>query len=206
MRRVTCQYDDPAACCPHEYLWPLLERLVRRYAPAPRKVFELGCGNGAMAAPLASHGYDVTGVDPSESGITIARQRGSERLHFDVGSTADDLAGRYGAFPLVISLEVIEHCPSPREYMQSVLSLLAPGGAGIISTPYHGWLKNVLITASGKFDSHFDPLWEGGHIKFYSIAKLKQLFAQHGLTRYEFHRAGRIAPLAKSVVAVIFKP
>jgi 2-polyprenyl-6-hydroxyphenyl methylase/3-demethylubiquinone-9 3-methyltransferase len=87
--------------------------------------------------------------------------------------------------------------------MQSFRSLLAPGGIGIFSTPYHGYLKNLLLVASGRFDSHFDPLWEGGHLKFFSDAKLKELLTESGFTRFELHRAGRFGPFAKSVVVLV---
>ncbi|HEY0144240.1 MAG TPA: class I SAM-dependent methyltransferase [Thermoanaerobaculia bacterium] len=187
----------------NSYLWPELLRIARHLAPPPRAVFELGCGNGATARFLAQQGYSVTGVDPSQSGVAIAQQFASERLRFEVGSTADDLAGRFGSFPLVVSLEVIEHCPSAREFMRAFTSVLAPGGVGIISTPYHGYVKNLAVTALGRFDHHFDPLWEGGHLKFFTIRKLRDLFREFGFEEPEFHRVGRVPVLAKSVIAVV---
>jgi 2-polyprenyl-3-methyl-5-hydroxy-6-metoxy-1,4-benzoquinol methylase len=39
-----------------------------------RRVCDLGCGNGYLAGKLAAAGFDVTGVDASQSGIEIARQ------------------------------------------------------------------------------------------------------------------------------------
>jgi hypothetical protein len=74
---------------------------------------------------------------------------------------------------------------------------------GILSTPYHGYLKNLALVASGHFDRHFDPLWEGGHLRFFTIRKLVTLFEEFGFQRYEFHRIGRVPVLAKSVLAVI---
>lgn len=196
-------YFDDAPTWPDAYLWSPLLRVLKSVAPPPRKIFELGCGNGATAVRLAAEGYSVTGVDPSTSGIEIAQRRADDNLRFAVGSTSDDLAAKYGTFPVVISLEVIEHCPSAREFMQSFASLLAPGGVGIISTPYHGYLKNLALVASGRFDRHFDPLWEGGHLRFFTIRKLAALFEEFGFQRYEFHRIGRVPVLAKSVLAVI---
>src|SRR5438445_808995 len=38
-----------------------------------RRVCDLGCGNGYIAGGLAALGYEVTGVDASETGIEIAR-------------------------------------------------------------------------------------------------------------------------------------
>lgn len=185
------------------YLWPTVLRELQRWAPAPSRIFELGCGNGGTARSLEQHGYSVVGVDPSQSGIALAGQFASANLRFEVGSTAEDLAERFGRFRAVISLEVIEHCASPREFMRVFASLIEPGGVGILSTPYHGYLKNLALAVSGRFDRHFDPLWETGHLRFFSIDKLRSLFEEFGFTHHEFHRVGRIPPLAKSVVAVI---
>ena len=39
-----------------------------------QKILDLGCGNGAFAARLAAEGFSVTGVDPDEQGVAIARE------------------------------------------------------------------------------------------------------------------------------------
>jgi SAM-dependent methyltransferase len=197
------KYSTDAPAWTDDFLWPRVLEILKGSAPPPNRAFELGCGNGATARMLAAEGYSVTAVDPSQSGVAIAKRHEHENLKFEVGSTQDDLAAKYGQFPIVLSLEVIEHCPSSREFMRSFASLLAPGGLGIISTPYHGYLKNLAVVASGRFDRHFDPLWEGGHLKFFTLAKLRQLFAESGFNRYELHRLGRVPVLAKSVLAVI---
>jgi 2-polyprenyl-3-methyl-5-hydroxy-6-metoxy-1,4-benzoquinol methylase len=197
-------YADDAPTWSNAYLWPPVLRVLKRAAPSPRSLFELGCGNGATARMLAAEGYAVTGVDPSASGIEIAKRHEREGLRFEVGSTGDDLAAKFGRFPVVVSLEVIEHCPSAREFIRSFASLLAPGGVGLISTPYHGYLKNLAVVASGRFDRHFNPLWEGGHLKFFTEAKLRELFEETGFKQYEFHRIGRIPILAKSILAVVY--
>ena len=197
------RYNDDQPTFTNAYLWPALRRLLARHAPPPQRVFELGCGNGSTARMLAADGYSVVAVDPSATGIEIAKQSASDRLRFELGSTSEDLGARFGTFPVVVSLEVIEHCPSAHEYMRAFRSVLAPGGIGIISTPYHGYLKNLLVVASGKFDHHFDPLWEGGHLKYFTQAKLEELFTKNDLRRHEFHRVGRVPALAKSIIAVV---
>jgi 2-polyprenyl-6-hydroxyphenyl methylase/3-demethylubiquinone-9 3-methyltransferase len=196
-------YRDDAPRCTSAYLWPELQSQLARRAPPPRRLFELGCGNGATARMLAGRGYDVVGVDPSASGVEIARRHAGPGLRFERASTGDDLRARFGTFPVVLSLEVIEHCPSPREFMRSFLSVLAPDGVGILSTPYHGYLKNLAVVAAGRFDRHFDPLWEAGHVRFFSLTKLRTLFAEFDLRPLAMRRVGRIPVLAKSVLAVV---
>jgi 2-polyprenyl-6-hydroxyphenyl methylase/3-demethylubiquinone-9 3-methyltransferase len=68
----------------------------------------------------------------------------------------------------VISLEVVEHVYAPRSFAATIFDLLEPGGIAVLSTPYHGYLKNLAIAALNGFDKHVNPLWDYGHIKFWS--------------------------------------
>jgi hypothetical protein len=103
----------------------------------------------------------------------------------------------------VISLEVIEHCYYPRKLAKTCFDLLAPGGVLILSTPYHGYLKNLALGVFGQWDRHADPpLWDGGHIKLFSAATFTRLLTQTGFFDISVYRAGRIPPLAKTMIAV----
>ena len=192
--------SDPA----HAMLLPVVLKALER-GGGDRRIFDLGCGDGGFAAQLHARGWQVTGVDPSTSGIAYARQHRPE-LNLHDGSAYDDLAARFGQFPFVLSLEVVEHVYAPRDYARTLFNLTAPGGTAIISTPYHGYWKNLAIALTGRFDGHFTALWDHGHIKFWSVATLTTLLAEAGFTGFEFHRAGRIPALAKSMVAVATRP
>jgi 2-polyprenyl-3-methyl-5-hydroxy-6-metoxy-1,4-benzoquinol methylase len=103
-----CRYDSAEPSCANLYLWPMLDRKVQALRLTPgTKIFDLGCGNGTIAGLLHARGFDVTGVDPSPSGIEFARSR-QPQVRLEGGSAYDDLAARYGCFPLVVSLEVVE--------------------------------------------------------------------------------------------------
>ena len=90
--------------------------------------------------------------------------------------------------------------------MRTIYELLEPDGVGIISTPYHGYWKNLVLAMTGKLDTHFTALWDGGHIKFFSIKTLSELIQETGFDRLQFYRLGRIPILGKSMVAVFRKP
>jgi 2-polyprenyl-6-hydroxyphenyl methylase/3-demethylubiquinone-9 3-methyltransferase len=170
-------------------------------AGQPRRVIDVGCGTGATAALLAAERYAVTGVEPSASGVAIAA-RAFPQVVVHHGSCYDDLAGKYGRFPVVVSLEVVEHVFFPRKFAKCVFDLLEPGGMAILSTPYHGYWKNLVLAVAGKWDRHLAPLWDNGHIKFWSPSTLTALLAEAGLHVERIHRVGRIPVLAKSMVAV----
>ena len=186
------------------YLWEPLRRIVTEHKLADARIFEVGCGNGATSDMLSKLGYQVTAVDPSCSGIEHASSA-YPHVSFHQGSAYDDLSSDYGTYPIVVSLEVVEHCFWPRKYAKCVYELLEPGGTAIISTPYHGYWKNLALALAGKFDHHWSPLWDGGHIKFWSEKTLSSLLAEVGFTSIEFVRVGRIPPLAMSMIAIARK-
>lgn len=199
-------YGDGNLACSSDYLVPVVRaELASFFGNRKGRIFDLGCGNGSVAAVLASDGYDVAGVDPSVEGIAVARAA-HPGLRLEVGSAYDDLAGRFGTFPAVVTLEVVEHVYAPRDYARTLFSLVEPGGVALVSTPYHGYLKNLALAATGKMDSHFTALWDHGHIKFWSQRTLGSLLVEAGFAPPRFLRVGRIPALAKSMLAVARKP
>lgn len=189
-----------------QYLLPAVQRILAGEGESAKtSIFDLGCGNGATVEILQRHGYEVVGVDPSTSGIGEAH-RAYPNLQLFVGSAYDNLAARFGRFQVVLSLEVVEHVYYPRKFAATLFSLVRPGGLAIVSTPYHGYLKNVGMALSGKLDSHFTALWDEGHIKFWSILTLQELLIEAGFSGISFQRVGRIPVFAKSMIAVARRP
>lgn len=195
-------YEDGGISTAHPYLLPVVDHIVSKLNP--KKIFDLGCGNGAVGNNLSRYA-PVTGVDPSTSGVAVAN-RVYPHLKICVGSAYDDLASIYGAFPLVVSLEVVEHLYDPKLYARNVFQLVEPGGHAVISTPYHGYLKNLGMAVTGKLDTHFTALWDGGHIKFFSVKTLTKLLKEVGFVDLSFRYAGRIPSLARSMIVTAKKP
>jgi 2-polyprenyl-3-methyl-5-hydroxy-6-metoxy-1,4-benzoquinol methylase len=104
-------------------------------------------------------------------------------------------------FNLIISTEVVEHLYNPRGYIEFCKNILLSSGGGeiIISTPYHGYFKNLVLAISGKMDSHFTVLWDGGHIKFWSVKTITKLLEEFNFEVVEFKGSGRLPYLWKSM-------
>ena len=196
-------YEDASASHTHAYLWGTVSQLVG--TRPEKRIFDLGCGNGAFARHLKELGYQVQGVDPSDEGIDQAR-KADPALQLEVGNAYEPLHERYGTFPLLVSLEVVEHVYYPRKYARCVADLLESGGTAIISTPYHSYLKNLALALSGNMDTHFTALWDHGHIKFWSVKTLTELFKEQGLKCEKVLRVGRIPVLGKSMILLFRKP
>lgn len=206
MKKNEYQYKDAQPTWANAYLWPVVQKIVKPTESITRpRAFDLGCGSGATADMLSKLGFEVTGVDTSESGIALAK-RTYPQCRFELGSAYDDLAQKYGTYPIVVSLEVVEHLYDPRHYARTLFDLVETGGTAIVSTPYHSYTKNLALALTGQMESHFTALWDGGHIKFFSMKTLRILLEEAGFSDVYFVRVGRIPPIAKSMVAVARKP
>jgi len=170
------------------------------------RVCDLGCGNGYMAGRLAELGYRVTGVDASESGIAIARANVSQAtfLRTTIDSTLCDRT-EIEPFDLVVSSDVVEHLYRPDDLIEAASSVIKPEGRILIGTPYHGYLKNLVLSAMGKMDAHFGVHDVGGHIKFFSVKTLTVLMTKHGFRDLQFSYYGRAPWLWKNMICLARK-
>jgi 2-polyprenyl-3-methyl-5-hydroxy-6-metoxy-1,4-benzoquinol methylase len=167
---------------------------------AVQSICDLGCGNGHISGRLAALGYRVTGIDASRSGIQLARRTYPQAKFIEALIEPGLYKSIEGDFDLVISSDVIEHLYRPSDLPAAAHSLLKPGGQALIGTPYHGYLKNLVIAAGGKMDVHFSALHDGGHIKFFSVKTLSQLMTSHGFTDLSFSFYGRAPWLWKNMI------
>jgi SAM-dependent methyltransferase len=199
---VVYEYEAEAAAHSAAYLWPVLSGALDRFPLLERKAFEIGCGNGATAAMLTEYGFAVTGIDPSGSGIDIARRRPINAV-FHRRSIEEDLAREFGRFPFVIGLEVVACVLWPAQFARRVFELLEPQGVAIVSAPFHGYAKNLALSLLDRWDRHLDP--RGPLIRFFSRRSFTRLWAEAGFSEIQIMLAGRRSIFAKSMVAVLRK-
>jgi 2-polyprenyl-3-methyl-5-hydroxy-6-metoxy-1,4-benzoquinol methylase len=168
-----------------------------------RCILDLGCGNGYLVNFLISHGYNAYGIDASQTGIAIANKVNPGRFFIqDLDDNQLPAEIRDLPFDTIVSTEVIEHIYNPFTFMALCKDVLSKNGGGeiILTTPYHGYLKNLVLSIFDKWDKHTNAVAVGGHIKFWSRASLGKLLTQTGFTVTHFVGCGRMPYMWKSML------
>lgn len=185
----------------HSYVFPCVNALLGDL-PEGSSVLDLGCGNRSFISLFRDRGWKLYGTDFSPTGIEIARANfpGVEFFLADSSAPTGDILERVGQVDAIITTEVIEHLYDPRSFLRNAYTLMKPDGIIILSTPYHGYLKNLFLAVTGKLDQHFTVLWDHGHIKFWSRQTLSQVLVESGFTGIRFMGSGRLPYLWKGMV------
>jgi SAM-dependent methyltransferase len=111
----------------------LLVELVEKKQIIPGKTLDLGCGAGNYAIYLATHGFDVTGIDISPVAIKLAQKNAKRKkvdVEFKVADLLGDLVSLKTGFDFMYDWNVLHHLfPEQRmTYVEKVAGLLKKGG------------------------------------------------------------------------------
>lgn len=109
---------------------------LKRYEPEPGdRMLEVGCGNGMFLLLARDRGWEVEGIDLSESAVRAGRETHGLPVQEADFAQYDAEPGAYRA---IVAWEVLEHLPDPRGFLAKARTLLRPGGSLVFSVPNEG--------------------------------------------------------------------
>ena len=160
------------------------DQVVRRweflkdYIKEKIDVLEIGCSSGFMMDTLKSKGINIVGVEPSGGFGSFLQKRGHE--HY---SSIEHLIETKPKkkFDLIIHFFVLEHINDTREFIQTQLDLLKPGGKIIAEVPnVNDPLTSLYILPA--FEKFY---WSIAHHYYFNPKSLSQILDKLNCT-YEF--------------------
>ena len=153
--------------------------LLRQF-PAAGPIFEIGGGNGFVAAALQSQGgIPVVLVEPGADGIRHARARG---LRTVVQATLKEAHFHDRSLPAIGLFDVIEHIDDEQGFLGEIHRCLAAGGRIYITAPAGRWLWS-------------DADVQAGHFRRYSFASLRRALERAGFRPLFMSKIFSILPL-----------
>jgi len=157
----------------HPLLPPLSIRAWLRYDTIsrildelePKTILEVGCGQGALGARLATRAA-YTGVEPDPSSFRVAKDRIESCGGHAINGT-DQAVPVDDTFDLVCAFEVLEHIEDDQGALKSWSRRVRPGGSLLLSVP--AW------------QDRFGPMDENvGHFRRYNPEELSSKLTSAG--------------------------
>jgi 2-polyprenyl-3-methyl-5-hydroxy-6-metoxy-1,4-benzoquinol methylase len=147
--------------------------------PVCRRVLDVGCGAGHLGQLLKERGHHVTGMELVPEEAEEARHR------LDAVVTGDVEAGLPfdpGSFDAVVFADLLEHLVDPWRVVREAAMLLSPGGVVVASVPNVQNLDVMRRLLRGRWDYRERGILDRGHLRFFTLETIRELFAQAGLT------------------------
>ncbi len=152
------------------------------YIPPNGPLFDLGGGNGIVSLALQANGYQTILIEPSPTGVEIARDRGVTEI---IRAPIQDIPFRANILPNIGLFDVLEHIQNDFEFLKSVVSLLKPGG-------------HIYLTVPGqKFLWSDEDEW-ACHFRRYEMNELEELLVKTGF------QINYLSPFFSFLVAPIY--
>lgn len=177
---------------------PYYEHKVRLFTDncAKGRVLDYGCGVGNYSRTLASHGWEVWGVDSNPDrlkeaeSVTESEGLGGSCRFVEVATSETRLPFDDGYFDSIFASEVIEHVPDMVTFIGELKRVLRKGGSLYLTTPngvsYRHVVKNLIWRAEKRIPEieswpQYLPGKEG-HIYYWDVWTLYRLMHINGFS------------------------
>jgi len=138
------------------------------------KVLDIGAGVGEVTGVFKDAGWHTTAIEMNPVAVDWLEGQGHDQVFHGM---LDDFASDE-QFDIVMAWGVVEHVTDPDAFLQSVFSLVKPGGLFVTEVPHGNCLLVDMTDRTG-----IDPkriLMGEQHIVLYSIPAYKELHIRNG--------------------------
>lgn len=177
------------------YKWPAITPLVP--TDMVGAILDFGCGDGLILREVAKRNPKarLIGIDVSRVALRKAKQAVPQARFWKIRE-GEKLPLHSRSVDFLLILDVIEHIYDSEMILKELARVLTPGGKILLTTPYHGLVKNILIVLFA-FETVFDPL--GPHIRFYTKKSLQYALKLVGIRPFRFGYYGRFYPINRGM-------
>lgn len=183
------------------YKWPA----IKKYLPKNRKItiLDFGCGSGILFEKLKKlnpHSR-LIGIDVSKEAIKLAREK-FPNDNFYIIQDGQTFPISDKSIDFILATDVIEHVYETNKTLAEFYRILKPDGKLLLTTPYHGLIKNLIIVLF-YFEKIFDPV--EAHIRFYTKKSLFSVLKKYKFEIQKYNYFGRFYPLSRAILVLANK-
>lgn len=166
-------YEEMMSVCPYPATTPeftfALDFAKRN---GLKRVLDVGGGEGHFLDLARNSGMETSGVELNRNAAKTAADKGHRMFNEQMEEiTAEDLDG---GTDLLTLFQVVEHVPSPVDFLLDAARLVRPGGYIVIAVPNERRMLGLL---------HHDPAnWPPHHVSRWRAKDLSHLAKRTGLS------------------------
>ena len=153
-----------------------------------KRVLDVGCASGYLAAVLKDHGCVIDGAEMDPSAAAEAAPHLERVVVGDL--EAMDLRKEFDGeqYDAIVFGDVLEHLRDPLPTLRQSRALLARGGSVVVSVPNiaHGAIRLSLLR--GDFTYRELGLLDNTHVRFFTRSNLELLMQQAGFVMVDTRR------------------
>jgi 2-polyprenyl-3-methyl-5-hydroxy-6-metoxy-1,4-benzoquinol methylase len=163
----------------------------------PRRILDVGCGDGSISIPLLNDRNRLTLLDVSEnmlaramSQVNPALQQNVETIHQEFLSAALEP----GSYDLIVCIGVLAHVTNPELVISKLVSLLRPGALLILECTDSDNFTNQLPVWIGRISRIFRTN-DAYHTRLNSAKDVIETSKTEGLRLVSLYRYNQALPL-----------
>lgn len=165
---------------------------------------DVGSGAGICVDTARQMGFDSMGVEPSTSGVALAKDTYQIKVVNALLSKDDDLPRDFDVLTL---WDVIEHVPSPRELVSIISDHLSSGGILALETPDEGAFARKLVLFFNrylKFPDFRRNMYYRAHRYYFTRRAMEIMLNDCGFKEVEFYKERSMYEKAKMKLDLYF--
>jgi len=144
------------------------------------EILDAGCGGGIISIPLARLGAKVTGIDAGKANIEAAKTH-AKKKGIKIDFLCTNIEEHKKQYDVLLCLEVIEHVDNLEEFMESLASLLKPGGLIILSTINRTIKAYLLAIGAAEYILNWVPRGTHDFKKFVKPSELTNIIENNNI-------------------------
>lgn len=171
--------------------------LAKRF-PKGGKLLDIGCGYGFFLEKMKAMGWEVYGMDVSETAVNYTSSHG---LNVSLG-TLDNIRHEDNSFDVVTLFYVLEHLPDPLNALKEIRRILNPKGLLLLRVPHTTPIVRIL-SLFGIKNNLYDPPF---HLNDFSPCSIKTILKKAGFNNIHIYIGGVTMPphIAVRAVTIFF--
>ncbi|MDH5720409.1 MAG: class I SAM-dependent methyltransferase [Spirochaetia bacterium] len=177
-------------------------QFINKFIKKDDKILEYGCGEGLIIGEIKKNNKlnkNIFGFDISEEAVKKAKKR-YPSIKFGVIPETGKLPFKNGTFDVLVCTEVIEHIMDVERTLAEFNRLLKPNGLLLLTTGYHGWIKDLLIVLFFRHELHFHNPYSS-HIRFFSKKSMLGILNDFGFKK-KYYKGIYKLPLVREMMTI----